>query len=174
MDYAVRPTNRTEARLCARIFRNLFGLPPNGPINPLDLLDKIPDAYGNAYYEIVEDSELPYNVPARCIRTNDDEFIIQIAESVFNGAYERNTGGYRAHILHEIVHPFVDKLGFRPIFNRTFKNKKIPAYMSLEWVVKAITGEIMMPYEETIGLSAKELMERYGVSQEAAHHRLTY
>ncbi len=174
MDYVVRPTSRKETRLYARMFRKFFNLPPNGPINPLDLLDKLSCFYGNVDYEIVEDSELPCKIPAQCIKINNNEFLIQISESVFNGAYERNIGGCRAHILHEIVHPFVDKIGFKPIYNIPFKNNKIPAFRSLEWVVKAITGEIMMPYEETIGLSENELMERYGVSQEAAKHRLKY
>lgn len=174
MDYATRPTSRAEVRLYATAFRKAFGLPFTGPVDPLSLLDKVSEAYGNVDYEIVEESELPKNVPARCVPLEQGGFMIQISEIVFEGAYERNTGGYRAHILHEIMHPFADEMGFKPIMNRVFKNRKIPPYMSLEWVVKAMTGEVMMPYEETKGLNERELMEKYGVSWEAAHHRLTY
>lgn len=174
MDYATRPTSRAEVRLYATAFRKAFGLPFTGPVDPLSLLDKVSKVYGNVDYEIVEEAELPKNVPARCVPLEQGGFMIQISEIVFEGAYERNIGGYRAHILHEIMHPFADKMGFKPIMNRAFKNNKIPPYMSLEWVVKAMTGEVMMPYEETIGLNEIELMERYGVSWEAAHHRLTY
>lgn len=174
MDYATRPTSRKEVRLYANVFRRAFGLPLKGPVDPVMLLDKVHLVYGNVDYEIVKASELPKNVPARCVPTEDEGFNIQISETVFNGACERNVGGYRAHILHEIIHPFADKMGFKPIMNRVFKNNKIPAYMSLEWVVKAMTGEVMMPYKETIGLNEKELMERYGVSMEAAHKRMTY
>lgn len=174
MDYATRFTSRKEVRLYANVFRKIFGLPFSGPVDPLSLLDKVTDVYGNVYYEIIEESELPNKVPARCIPIEDDGFLIQISEVVFEGAYERNVGGYRAHILHEIIHPFVDKMGFKPIMSRVFENNEIPSYMSLEWVVKAMTGEVMMPYEETIGLTEKELIERYGVSPAAAKQRLRY
>lgn len=174
MDYATRPTNRTEVRLYANIFRSLFHLPLAGPIDPLMLLDRVSEVYGNVDYEIVEESELPKNVPARCIALNDGGFMLQISEIVFDGAYERHIGGYRMHILHEIMHPFADKIGFKPIENKGVKNNEIPSYESLEWIVKAMTGEVLMPYEETEGLSEKELMEKYGVSQKAAQYRLTY
>ena len=174
MDYATRPTSRAEVRLYATVFRKAFGLPFTGPVDPLSLLDKVPIVYGNVECNIVEETVLPKNVPARCIPLENGGFLIQISEIVFEGAYERNIGGYRAHILHEIMHPFVDKMGFKPIMNRAFKNNQIPPYRSLEWIVKAMTGEVLMPYEETIGLNERELMEKYGVSWEAAHHRLTY
>ena len=38
----------------------------------------------------------------------------------------------------------------------------------------ALAGEIMMPYEETKGLSIKELMQNYGVSEAAAKKRISY
>lgn len=174
MDYATRPTSRTEVRLYAKIFRKLFELPLTGPIDPLSLLDRLPDVYDNVEYEVIDDSEMPKGVPARCIPTDNGGFMIQIAQSIFDGAYERKVGGYRAHILHEIIHPFADKMGFKPIMNRVFNNNTVPPYMSLEWVVKAMTGEVMMPYEETIGLNTSELMEEYGVSWEAANYRRTY
>ena len=174
MDYATRPTSRTEVRLYATAFRKAFELPFTGPVDPLSLLDKVSKVYGNVDYEIVEEAELPKNVPARCIMTEGGGFIIQIADYVFEGAYERNTGGYRMHIMHEILHPYVYKLGFTPIYNRSVQNKKIPPFKSVEWIVKAMAGEIMMPYEETIGLDEVELIVNYGVSPDAAFKRLKY
>ena len=97
MDYATRPTSRTEVRLYATAFRRAFELPFTGPVDPLSLLDKVSKVYGNVDYEIVEESELPRNVPARCVPLENGGFMIQISEVVFEGAYERNTGGYRAH-----------------------------------------------------------------------------
>ncbi len=152
----------------------IFNLSLFEPVNPIMLLDKINEVFRDVNYEIIEESYLPKKVPAQCIMTEDGGFLIQIADYVFEGAYERNTGGYRMHIMHEILHPFVYKLGFTPIYNRTVKPKEVPAFRSIEWIVKAMAGEVMMPYEETKGLNEKELMERYGVSWEAAHHRLTY
>ncbi len=77
------------------------------------------------------------------------------------------------HIIHEIMHPFADKLGFKPIFTRTL-TKDIPPYRRLEWIVMALAGEVMMPYEATEGMSVKELMVNYGVSKPAAEKRLKY
>ena len=174
MDYVVRSTSRAEVRLYAKLFRGLFGLPLTGPVDPLSLLDQVSIVLGNADYEIVDPTELPHGVPARCVTNDDGTFLIQISEVVFNGAYEKQQGGYRAHILHEIIHAYVDKIGFKPIHNRAFQNKAIPPYMSLEWVVKAMTGEVMMPYEETVNMTAKDLVEKYAVSWEAANQRLRY
>lgn len=152
MDYETRPTSRAKVRLFAKMFRYIFGLPQYGPINPLMLLDRLGDVFDNVSYEIVEKSELPNNVPVNCILTENGGFIIQIADYVYEGAYSRNIGGYRMHIMHEILHPYVYKLGFTPIYSRSVKNNKIPAFKSVEWIVKAMAGEVMMPYEETIGL----------------------
>ena len=77
------------------------------------------------------------------------------------------------HIIHEIMHPFADKLGFKPIFSRQL-TKDVPHYRRLEWVVKALAGEVMMPYEATQGMTIKELKDAYGVSDAAAKKRLTY
>ena len=77
------------------------------------------------------------------------------------------------HIIHEIMHVFADKLGFKPIFSRQL-TKEVPAYRRLEWVVMALAGEVMMPYNATQGMTVKELKETYGVSDAAAKKRLTY
>lgn len=174
MDYETRATSRKELRLLATVFRGLFALPVTGPIDPLMLLDKMPDVFGNATYEIVDRSEMPLNVPAYCIRTENGDFVIRIADFVFNGAYSKNSGGYRTHILHEIIHVFAYKIGFVPIMSRSFKNKSIPPCRSLEWIVKALTGEVLMPYDETVGMGINELVETYGVSCAAAKIRQSY
>lgn len=173
MDYITKPVTREDCRMFAKLFRILFGLPLTCSIDPLLLLDKLQLVFGNADYEIVEKSVLPPNIPAQCIQTQDG-YLIQIADYVYEGAYEKNIGGYRMHILHEIVHIFIDKLGYKPIMGRSFGNKEIPAYMSLEWIVKATSGEIMMPYVETKGLNEQELVDKYGVSRYAAKKRLKY
>lgn len=139
MDYETHPTSRAKVRLYAKMFRKLFGLSLYGPVNPIMLLDKVNKVFSDVDYEIVEEAELPKNVPARCIMTEGSGFIIQIADYVFEGAYERNTGGYRMHIMHEILHPYVYKLGFTPICNRSVQNKKPLFYLVLIKIPMAIT-----------------------------------
>ena len=41
--------------------------------------------------------------------------------------------------------------------------KTIPPYRSVEWQAKALCGEITIPYEATIGMTAKEIMAKYNV-----------
>ena len=173
MDYETKATSRAKVRLYATLFREIFGLPQRGPIDPIMLLDRLSKVFYDVNYEVVEEKDLPRGVPANCIMT-DEGFVIQIADYVYEGADERNIGGYRMHIMHEILHPYVYKLGFKPIYSRSVGNKKIPAYKSVEWIVKAMAGEVMMPYEETSGLNERELMFKYGVSIDAARQRMKY
>jgi hypothetical protein len=77
------------------------------------------------------------------------------------------------HIMHEIMHPFADKIGFKPIFSRRL-TKETPCYRRLEWIVMALAGEVMMPYEATNGMSSKDLMNNFGVSKATAEKRLKY
>ncbi len=99
--------------------------------------------------------------------------MIQIKDTVYMGAYEKKTGGHRMHIMHEIMHTFADKLGFKPIFSRQL-TKDVPPFRRLEWIVMALAGEVMMPYEATKGMTVKELKDTYGVSDAAAKKRITY
>lgn len=174
MDYETKPTNRKELRLYAKLFRSICGFNASEPVDPVILLDRIPELEGfeDVRYEIVYDDALSGTVPAQCEKTSDG-YVIQIKESVYLGAYERGVGGHRMHIMHEIMHVFADKLGFKPIFSRqlTFD---VPAFRRLEWIVKALAGEVMMPYEATEGLNSVELMSKYGVSKDAADKRLKY
>lgn len=174
VDYETHPTSRENTRLYAILFRKIFDLPLTGPVDPLSLLDKLHFVFGNVDYEILPESDFSNNIPAKCLPLSDGSFLIQISETVFDRAYQHNSGGDRMHILHEIVHPFADKIGFKPIYNRALKNKTILPYRSLEWIVKSITGEIMMPYDETAGMSVQELMYTYGVSEQAAKQRQKY
>lgn len=174
MDYETRATSRNELRLLAKLFRSICGFTNDEPIDPIVLLDRLPELEGfeDVRYEIVYNDVLPGNVPAQCERT-EDGYLIQIKESVYMGAYEKKTGGHRMHIMHEIMHPFADKIGFKPIFSRSL-TKETPCYRRLEWIVMALAGEVMMPYEATDGMSAKDLMNNFGVSKAAAEKRLKY
>lgn len=174
MDYETKATNRNELRLYATLFRAICGLNDYEPIDPLVILEKLPELEGfsDVRYEVVYNDALPGNVPAQCTK-NEDGYLIEIKESVYRGAYEKGTGGHRMHIMHEIMHPFADKIGFKPIFSRQLTDKT-PPYRRLEWIVMALAGEVMMPYNATIGMSAKELMSTYGVSEAAAKKRLKY
>ena len=52
--------------------------------------------------------------------------------------------------------------------------KETPSYCKLEWIVMALAGEVMMPYEATENMSVALLMKTYGVSKAAAEKRIKY
>jgi hypothetical protein len=63
--------------------------------------------------------------------------------------------------------------GFTPILDRAFNNNEIePRYLSMEWQAKALAGEILVPYEETIGMSKKKIRCLCKVSDSLAKYRI--
>ena len=62
-------------------------------------------------------------------------------------------------------------LGYTTIMQRSLKNGEIVNYTSSEWQAKAICGEVMIPFEETVSLSASEIAKEYGVSPAQAWFR---
>lgn len=174
MDYLTKPIDRKTLRKLAVIFRAVFEVPQNGAFPVLDALELVPSKMPGTRCEIVEDSELSITVPAQCKIQPDGNFLIQIKESVYKGAYERNVGAYRDHILHEICHVFMYRLGYTPILQRKLDLAIHKKYESVEWQAKALCGEIMMPYEETADIEPREIEKIYGVSAKQARYRKKY
>ena len=169
-----KPTSRIKLRNLAALFRIIFKSDSNGSFNVLEALEILPDVFPGSSYCIVEDNDLPANIPARCSPDENGNFIVEIKNSVYQGAHKKKIGAYRGFICHEICHVFLYKIGFTPIFNRQFENNAIPAYRSVEWQAKALCGEVMMPYNETADLSSDEIIHMYGVSKGFAEARSRY
>ncbi len=174
MDYLTKPISRKSLRVIAKFFREIFCLPLDGKIDVISLLDEICQTLDNVSYSVVDDNMLPANIPACCQCDETGVFTIYIKSSVYMGAWQNNVGGYRNHIMHEMCHVFLYKIGYTPILSRSFKNNEIAAYCSAEWQAKALCGEIMMPYEATKNLSAIEIASKFGVSIESAQIRKKY
>ncbi|MDD5922867.1 MAG: hypothetical protein PUC44_06800 [Eubacteriales bacterium] len=66
---------------------------------------------------------------------------------------------------------FLFEIGYTPLYNRSFEDKEIPAYCSVEWQAKALCAEVMIPYNESKGMKPKEIVETYYVSQAFAKNR---
>ena len=171
IDYVTKPTSREHLRSYAIVFRELFDIPQTGEFPVLEALEKIPDIFSGSGYQILEDELLPKGVVAQCVKNIDDGFTIEIRQSVYDGA-RRRIGAYCGFILHEMAHIFMYEIGYRPILQRSFEDA--PLYCMGEWQVKALTGEIAMPYEETEGMSISEIMDKYCVSKGFAKKRRNY
>ena len=175
MDYITKSVNREELRNYAKIFRYLFGINDDTLSFPvIEALERIPDVFEGTSVVIVEDDELPINIPARCYPDEVGNFTIEIKNSVYMGAYAKKIGAYLVHICHEMCHVFQYKIGYTPIMERSFNNNELPAYVSVEWQAKALCGEVMMPYEATKNMSTEEIVNKYGVSKSSAQYRKKY
>ncbi len=171
MNYITKAASRKQLRQYGPIFRELFGVPPTGRFPVLEALEKLPDVFEGSTYIVVDDEEMPRNVVAQCVENDKTGFTIEIKQSVYDGAY-KGIGAYLGFILHEMVHIFMYKIGYTPILQRSFG--EVPVYCYVEWQVKALTGEIAMPYEETEGMSVPELIKQYNVSKGFARARRRY
>ena len=171
MDYITKPVSRNQLREFAKIFRELFGVANTGPFPVLEALEKLPDVFPGSTFHVVDDEELPKNVVAQCIKNDDDGFVIELKQFVYDGALN-GIGACCGFIIHEIAHVFMYEIGYRPVLQRSFA--EMPLYCSVEWQVKALAGEIAMPYEETEGMSVPEIMKKYNVSKGFAKKRQRY
>lgn len=171
MDYETKPTSRADLRRYAPILRRLFEVPLTGPFPILEVLDRIPDIFEGSNYVIVADEELPAKTMAQCTPNNAGGMTIEIKQSVYDGAYQRNTGAFRGFICHELCHLFLFSIGFTPIYARSFEDGEIKPYCSVEWQAKALCGEVMIPYDESRGMTKEEIQEIYQVSSAFARYR---
>ena len=171
MDYLTKPTSRKDIRKFARIFRKLFRVPEDGRFPVLEALELVPSVFKGSTYEIVEDNKLPAKTMAHCFANNAGGYTIQIKESVYVGAYEKHIGAFLGFICHEICHVFLFYIGFTPIHARSFDDEELPRYCSVEWQCKALTGEVMIPYNESRGMSEEQIIRKYHVSKAFAEVR---
>ena len=171
MDYKTKPTSRKDLRRFARLFRKLFDVPLTGSFPVLQALDRVSDIFDGCNYIVVEDKHLPPQTMARCVPNEYNGFTIEIKETVYKGAYENRSGALLGFICHEICHVFLFKIGFTPVYERAFAENELPAYVSVEWQAKALCAEVMIPYEESRGMSQQKIIDTYTVSKGFAQAR---
>lgn len=172
MDYKTKSTSRRDLRKYSKILRKLFGVPDIGPFPVLMALEKLSDVFKGCNYIVMEDDCLPPKTMARCRANDTGGFTIEIKQSVYDGAYEKGVGALLGFICHEICHVFLFKIGFTPVYERSFADKTLPAYCSVEWQAKALCGEVMIPYGESCGMTVKEMISYYHCSKAFAKVRM--
>lgn len=145
--------------------------PKTGPFPVLQALDRVSDVFKDCSYAVVEDRSLPPQTMCRCVPNNMGGFIIEIKQSVYDGAYEKGIGAFLGFICHEICHIFLFKIGFVPLYERSFEDNTIPAYCSVEWQAKALCAEVMIPFYESHNMSVHEICNTYHCSKSFAEAR---
>lgn len=98
--------------------------------------------------------------------------MIEIKQTVYDGACYHGNRAFLCFICHEICHVILSIL-VMPVSTRTLaKDEEIPAYCSVEWQAKALCGELTIPYDATVGMKAKAIMEKYPVTEASAKYRV--
>jgi hypothetical protein len=171
MDYKTKPTSRKDLRKYSLIVRRLFDVPETGAFPVLEALERVGDVFKNCNYIVVEDFRLPPQTMARCVPNDIGGFTIEIKQSIYDGAYEKDIGAFIGFICHEICHIFLFKIGYTPVYERSFADNTIPPYCSVEWQAKALCGEVMIPYNESKGMSVEDICTTYHCSKAFAEAR---
>lgn len=175
MDYVTKPISREKLRSIAKWFRALNGTKNKLRFDSVKAFERFPLFFPNVTTEIVSDddsTEFSLDSPATCIPNMNGEYKILVREKTYDMAC-RGVGGPRSHLVHEMSHALLCMLGYTPSFERSYKNNEIrPCYCSMEWQAKALTGEIMVPYEETKGMSLRQIKHYCKVSKDCAERRL--
>lgn len=171
LDYRTKPISCGEIRQIAKNTRKLFGIQEDGPFPILEVLDRIPDYLPMCNYLIVEDGDLPRHVMAQCIPNIHHGYTIEIKESIYKDAYDEDNGAALGFICHELCHIILLLHGYSTIYSCTKDAIDFPAYESMEWQAKTLCGELMIPYDKSIGLAVPEIVEKYGVSWSFANYR---
>lgn len=167
IDYETKPLTRKRIRLMANIIRTAFKI-ESLEFPAIKMLDILEQLFG-VNYDILPDDEFGIGVMAY-FEQNDSECSIYIRESVYNAACN-GSGKDIGFITHEISHFFLIKIfNFGPIYRKSIKNKKIPAYKSIEWQAKALCGELMIPYNEFKNASIEEICEKTNSSYAQAEY----
>lgn len=173
MDYMTKPLNRATIRQLSKYIRKIFDLSESEPFPVLEILERVCFMFKGTEYYILEDYKLPADVFAWCYPKPDGGFIIEIKQTVYDGACYDGNRAFLCFICHEICHVILFYLGYTPVTTRTLaKGEKIPAYCSVEWQAKALCGELTIPYEETVGMKTKEIIEKYPVTEASARYRV--
>ena len=87
-------------RYYSQVLRKIFNVPLTGPFPVLRVLGKLGEVFKNCNYEIVDDKKLSPQTMARCTPNAQNGFTIEIKESVYVGAYEKQIGTFLGFICH--------------------------------------------------------------------------
>ena len=95
---------------------------------------------------------------------------IRIRQSVYDGACN-GIGRDRMTVMHEMSHALLLKISGVKL-QRNY-SETLPTYCDPEWQAKCLAGEIMIPAHLVRGMKLDEVVQRCGVSYDAASYQLS-
>lgn len=154
---SVSPMSRKSIRDFAENFRHLFGLDDVLYFPIVRFIEWYLPQLGLNYEVLtIEEMNDMYGL------TNTKRNVLYIREDVYLRAIDGNPRD-RFTLCHELGH-FLLHTPDRVSFARG----DIPAFRNPEWQANVFAGELMAPYYLTNDMSVDEIMERCGMSRQAA------
>ena len=168
MKYIAEPLNRKQLRQLAYDIRKILGYEDVLRFPIIWFLENVMPVMFGATYHIADYAEMEAtkhgetDVVNRCI---------SIREDVYYGAVE-GSGRDRMTVAHESGH-YILFVACGVKFARTFdKSKEVPTFQDPEWQAKAFAGELLCPAHLIKNMSAEQIVDKCGVSLDAAVYQL--
>jgi Zn-dependent peptidase ImmA (M78 family) len=161
MAYIASAISRANLRELAEWIRRTVGY-ENKPYFPIvEFMENVmPEMFPGFNYEIVDDKELF----GKEGETRPHENLILLPNTVYNEAVE-GKGRARFSVAHEVSHYIIIDEGDITLARA---NINIPKYQDPEWQANALASEILIVPRLSVGMSAKEVADVFGVSLQAA------
>lgn len=171
-DKVAKPLSISEIRNVAYFIRDLIDVPFDKNINMVKALDKLTFKFQRYNFNYMV---LPNNSPdferGEEAKTDIVNGTIYFKESVIEQASHKRFCRANFTIGHEIghfvLHRVLNLMNFArmalPIEKRIFEDP--------EWQADTFASELLMPYEQCLNLSPKEIRRKYHVTQSAANTR---
>lgn len=159
MNVVAKPRSRNDIRKMTNKLREVVGCEQSPYFPIVEFIEWIlgnPD--GGIDYEIVdpEDMEDTYGT------TNTGMNIMRIRSDVYEGAIQGNPRD-RFTLCHEVGHWFLHQPD-----SISFARGNVPRYRDPEWQANTFAAELMAPYELVKDMTISEIMEKCGMSMQAA------
>lgn len=164
-DFICDPQSREDFRKFARAIRRKYGYEKELYFPIEKLFDQMSIDF-DFDYELVDDNKFKSNEFAiTALNENKIYFKTLLYEKAMSG-----DGFGRMTLAHELEHILSFKLFGIELHRKLFPNDK--AYKDPEWHAKCFAGELLMDYELTNELSVEEIVEKCGVTDDAARYRV--
>ena len=162
--YKSEPCSREYIRSMTRHLRKIFKTEDRLYFPVMGLLESLHELSKSFYIDVVADKDLPINMEAN---TDVLNHVITMRQSVYDGAFGGN-GRDRFTISHEIGHYLLPHV-FGVRLQRNLPDARLRKYEDPEWQADVFAGELLMPWHLVQGMDAVEIMEKCGVSWDAAN-----
>jgi phage terminase small subunit len=168
MKTASEPQSRNDIKEMALSIRRALHLEEVVFIDVIRVLEVLPLIFDEEGFEveICSDREMEHRTHAYTDITNNR---IVIKESIYDRAVD-GKGRDRLTIAHELGHYFLYKaFGLKYTFRE--ETQEIKTYEDPEWQAKCFAGEFLMPKHIIENLTIDEIVDRCGVSKDAATYQ---